>query len=79
MSISHVAPLALLSLFQNEELSDIRFTLMNKTGQKVSIAAHKILLASSSPVFMAMFFGRLKEGSSVAITDVSFSTRPWLH
>lgn len=40
-------------------------------SDKVSVPAHKIVLASVSSVFQAMFYGPLAEGNSVKMTDVT--------
>lgn len=52
-------------------LSDVDFILSDKSGAKIRIAAHKVVLAATSPVFNAMFCGKLKEGGDIHITDVS--------
>ena len=57
------------SLFNNPELSDVRFLVENET-----VCAHKLILAMGSPVFKNMFFGELKEQRSViSIIDLTTS------
>lgn len=54
-------------MFNNEILSDVHF-LVGKDN--VRIPGHKYVLAISSPVFFAMFYGRMAEpAGDVAITD----------
>lgn len=58
-------------LFKSERLSDVHFRLKKKSGENVLVPAHKFVMASSSRVFEAMFFGISKKGSIVNIVDVS--------
>ena len=54
-------------MFNNEILSDVHF-LVGK--DKARIPGHKYVLAISSPVFFAMFYGRMAEpAGDVAVTD----------
>ena len=54
-------------MFNNEILSDVHF-LVGK--EKARIPGHKYVLAISSPVFFAMFYGRMAEQESdVAVSD----------
>ena len=54
-------------MFNNEILSDVHF-LVGK--DKVRIPGHKYVLAISSPVFFAMFYGRMAEPEGdVAVSD----------
>ena len=50
-------------MFNNELLSDVKFRVVVRGGSKSmeKIPAHKFLLAISSPVFYAMFYGELAE------------------
>lgn len=53
-------------MFNNSLMSDFKFAFPNKQ----TIPAHKYVLAISSPVFFAMFYGGLAEqGETVDITD----------
>ena len=53
-------------MFNNSLMSDIKFAFLNEQ----IIPAHKYVLAISSPVFFAMFYGGLAEqGETVDITD----------
>ncbi|XP_052781910.1 BTB/POZ domain-containing protein 6-like isoform X2 [Mya arenaria] len=57
-----------LHLLENDILSDISFA---AGEEKTIIRAHKMILASRSPVFFAMFCGLLKETSTVVdIPDI---------
>ena len=59
-------------MFKNPLLSDIKFAFpsVNSEGTISEIAAHKYVLAVSSPVFFTRFYGDLAEGGdSVNITD----------
>ena len=48
-------------MFNNPLISDVKFILSNVEGKKVTIPAHKYVLAIGSPVFFAMFYGELSE------------------
>ena len=55
------------SLFNNPELSDVRFLVDGQT-----VYGHKFVLAIGSPVFKSMFFGDLKEkGAVIEIKDLT--------
>ena len=60
-------------MFNNELLSDVKFVVQDAEGGSESmkkIPAHKFLLAISSPVFYAMFYGELAEKKdSIDISD----------
>jgi len=60
-------------MFNNELLSDVKFVVRDSEGGSESIKkipAHKFLLAISSPVFYAMFYGELAEKKeSIDISD----------
>ena len=43
-------------MFNNQELSDVRFIVEGQT-----VYGHKFVLAKASPVFKSMFYGNLKE------------------
>lgn len=59
-------------MFNNELLSDIRFVV---GPNKDRVPAHKYVLAISSPVFLAMFYGRLPEtGEEIVITDTDIDS-----
>lgn len=55
-------------LYLDDGSADVKFV-FESDGITTTIPAHKAILASSSPVFYAMFYGSLKEGNSVKITD----------
>ena len=51
-------------MLNNDHLSDVKFVALQRGGEnesKKAIPAHKFILAISSPVFEAMFFGELAE------------------
>ena len=51
-------------MLNNNHLSDVKFVALQRSGEndsKKAIPAHKFILAISSPVFEAMFFGELAE------------------
>ena len=51
-------------IFNNELLSDVKFVISLPNGggeSKKAIPAHKFVLAINSPVFFAMFYGRMAE------------------
>ena len=49
---------------------DVEFSVVDSNGDKVSIPAHKYVLAISSPVFEAMFYGQLAEtGRTIHLPD----------
>ena len=65
------------SIFNQELLSDVKFVVRDSQGGSESkkIPAHKFVLAVSSPVFFAMFYGKLAESKdSVEIHDCEYET-----
>ena len=48
-------------MVNNDVMSDVTFVTEDAMGDVVVIKAHKFVLAVSSPVFYAMFYGRLSE------------------
>lgn len=60
-------------LYRNPLMADVNFLVADKRGSdrpKVSIPCHKFVLAVSSPVFFAMFYGQLQELSeSIDLPD----------
>jgi len=65
------------SIFNKELLSDVKFVVRDSQGGSESkkIPAHKFVLAISSPVFFAMFYGELAETKdSVDITDCEYES-----
>lgn len=55
--------------YLDEKTADVHFVLV-WGGNEIRVPAHKILLASKSPTFYAMFYGELKETGDVLIVDV---------
>ena len=49
------------AIFNQELLSDVKFVVCGSQGESKTIPAHKFMLAISSPVFFAMFFGKVAE------------------
>ena len=63
-------------LFNNSLMSDITFVLTDPDGTQVRVPAHKLVLAISSPVFEAMFYGELAEKTrEIELPDTE---RPYL-
>ena len=61
-------------MFNNELLSDVKFQVVDRDSEggskSMKIPAHKFLLAISSPVFYAMFYGELAEKKdSIDVSD----------
>ena len=64
-------------MFNNELLSDVKFVVRDSSqgGSVKKIPAHKFLLAISSPVFFAMFYGELAEKKdSIDISDCEYDS-----
>lgn len=59
------------NLYLDIRTADVFFIFKSENGQPQKLPAHKNILASSSPVFDAMFFGEMKEKGDVKITDTS--------
>ncbi|XP_031572206.1 BTB/POZ domain-containing protein 6-like [Actinia tenebrosa] len=49
----------------NSLFCDVEFSVVDSSGDKVNIPVHKYVLAISSPVFQAMFYGQLAETRQV--------------
>ncbi|XP_068696241.1 BTB/POZ domain-containing protein 6-like [Montipora foliosa] len=65
------------AIFHQELLSDVKFIVGNPEGEceRKSIPCHKFVLAMSSPVFFAMFYGDLAETKdSVEISDCEYES-----
>ncbi|XP_022810558.1 BTB/POZ domain-containing protein 6-like [Stylophora pistillata] len=65
-------------IFNNELLSDVKFVVPVSTGESESkkvIPAHKFVLAISSPVFFAMFYGQMAETiDSIELPDCGYES-----
>ena len=65
-------------LCNNELLSDVKFVVPVSTGESESkkvIPAHKFVLAISSPVFYAMFYGQMAEtADSIELPDCDYES-----
>ena len=48
-------------MFNNPLISDVKFIVCDLDGKKITIPAHKYVLAIATPVFFAMFYGELSE------------------
>lgn len=57
-------------MYLNSRFADVHFTFPSDE-QFQEVPAHKMVLASASPVFAAMFFGPLKESEVVKIHDTN--------
>ena len=65
------------SIFNQDLLSDVKFVVRDSKGESKSknIPAHKFVLAISTPVFYAMFYGELAETKdSVEISDCEYDS-----
>ena len=65
------------AIFNQDLLSDVKFVVRDSQGGNESkrIPAHKFVLAISSPVFYAMFYGELPEtNDSVEISDCEYES-----
>ena len=65
-------------IFNTEILSDVKFVVPVLTGESESkkvIPAHKFVLAISSPVFFAMFYGKMAETKdSIEVPDCEYES-----
>jgi len=66
-------------IFNTELLSDVKFVVPSSTGErsesKKVIPAHKFVLAISSPVFYAMFYGQMAETkNSIELSDCEYES-----
>ena len=63
------------AIFNQELLSDVKFVVRDSRGGSKTIPAHKFMLAISSPVFFAMFYGKAAEmKDSVEISDCEYES-----
>ena len=63
------------AIFNQELLSDVKFVVCGSQGESKTIPAHKFMLAISSPVFFAMFFGKVAEiKDPVEISDCEYES-----
>ena len=63
------------AIFNQELLSDVKFLVRDSRGGSKTIPAHKFMLAISSPVFFAMFYGKAAEmKDSVEISDCEYES-----
>ena len=63
------------AIFNQELLSDVKFAVCSKGGSgSKTIPAHKFVLAISSPVFFAMFYGEMAERDCVEIPDCEYES-----
>ena len=63
------------AVFNQELLSDVKFVVRDSRGGSKTIPAHKFMLAISSPVFFAMFYGKAAEmKESVEISDCEYES-----
>lgn len=57
--------------YLDAKTADLKFIFGSDTDYLESVPAHKILLSMGSPVFETMFYGSLKEKSTIPIVDAS--------
>ena len=63
------------AVFNQELLSNVKFVVRDSRGGSKTIPAHKFMLAISSPVFFAMFYGKAAEmKDSVEISDCEYES-----
>ena len=63
------------AIFNQELLSDVKFAVCREGGSgSKTIPAHKFVLAISSPVFFAMFYGEMAERDCVEIPDCEYES-----
>lgn len=59
-------------LYRDSKTADVHFTFeSSNNGADTRIDAHKNLLAATSDVFGAMFYGEMKETGDIRVVDVS--------
>ncbi|XP_068710211.1 BTB/POZ domain-containing protein 6-B-like [Montipora foliosa] len=68
-------------IFNQELLSDVKFVVAVSSAEseskckRIAIPAHKFVLAISSPVFFAMFYGQIEEtGDSIELPDCEYDS-----
>ena len=65
-------------IFNNELLSDVKFVVASSTDEgesKKVIPAHKFVIALSSPVFFAMFYGQMADTKeSIELSDCEYES-----
>ena len=66
-------------IFNNELLSDVKFIVpasnINESESRKMIPAHKFVLAIGSPVFCAMFYGKMAESTdSIRLPDCEYDS-----
>ena len=62
-------------IFNNELLSDVKFIVSASNESRKMIPAHKFVLAIGSPVFCAMFYGKMAESTdSITLPDCEYDS-----
>ena len=62
-------------IFNNELLSDVKFIVPASNESRKMIPAHKFVLAIGSPVFCAMFYGKMAESTvSIELPDCEYES-----
>ena len=62
-------------IFNNELLSDVKFIVSASNESRKMIPAHKFVLAIGSPVFCAMFYGKMAASTdSITLPDCEYDS-----
>ena len=56
-------------MYLNDLISDVQFCIGKKSGNKITVPAHKFVLGTSSPVFFAMLYGEFSKKDVIDIED----------
>lgn len=69
-SSNHFVLPSISKMYLDAETADVKFVFTNDDETQL-VPAHKSILATASPVFRAMFYGKLKEKEKVEIADAT--------
>lgn len=62
---------SIAKLYRDTRTADVHFTFESDDGTETRVDAHKSLLAATSDVFGAMFYGELKETGDIPVIDAT--------